>query len=110
MAEIEGPWYVTRKACLQYARMIFGRETEEDVSDARLELVEISKTAHFLRKEEGGKSIWRAAAEWQRVGLVVAEGPGPIGFLRGVGNRKPALVAVLSPHRGWKPPVEGASA
>lgn len=106
MAEIEGPWYVTRKAALQYARMIFGRETEEDVSDARLELVEIAKTAHFLRREEGGKALWRASSQWHRVGLVVAEGPGPIGFLNGVASRKPALVAVLSPHRGWKPPEE----
>jgi hypothetical protein len=99
MGELDGPWYVTRTASEQYARMFYGSDAEEHLEDARKDLIEAAKGAHKLehrRVDRQDLEMWRASGEWHRIRFLVGKAPA------GMRGGRPSLVRVLPPYDGWQ--------
>jgi hypothetical protein len=81
----EGPWFLTRAALADFARIARG---------SRQELEEHVAAAHFVKVADSGAEIWRGPAPL-RLRLIVSTGAG-------VGGGAPQLVRVEGAHRGQR--------
>lgn len=87
---IEGPWFITRAALEDYARL--RGKSQADALELRPALMEEIARAHYVKQLADGSELWRGGKPL-RLRFSVRTGAG-------VGGAAPQLVRVEGDHRG----------